>query len=337
MSLKKIAQTLGISVTTASRALNDHDDVAKETKRKVFKAAKAMGYRPNASARSLKMGKSYVIGLVYPFDVDVLNDICFTQMIDSLNKELNQLGFDLLLIPDENKDEIPVFHRLLSSQRVDALLIAHTFMDDARLRYLVKHQFPFIALGRSNISAEFAWFDFDNQQGIRMAIDYLVQQGHQKIAYIGGNQPLTFIHLRRTGYVLGMQSAQLAFDDEDCRMTEMNRRGGYQACQALLTRHVSQIPTAIITDCNMIADGAATALEQYMQCNPKRTKPVLVTYDGLPLDTLSNYPYFTITQSTRNLVGKQIANMLVQLLAGEEIKNLQVLWQPVLKIHSPNH
>lgn len=101
MSLKKIANELGLSSTTVSRALNGYDDVAAETRERIIDAAKRLGYQPNSLARRLKMGRTDAIALAYPSRPRVLNNSTFLEMISWIGIELGKRGLDLLLIPDE--------------------------------------------------------------------------------------------------------------------------------------------------------------------------------------------------------------------------------------------
>lgn len=90
MSLKKIANELGLSSTTVSRALNGYDDVAAETRERIIDAAKRLGYQPNSLARRLKMGRTDAIALAYPSRPRVLNNSTFLEMISWIGIELGK-------------------------------------------------------------------------------------------------------------------------------------------------------------------------------------------------------------------------------------------------------
>lgn len=147
MSLKKIANELGLSSTTVSRALNGYDDVAAETRERIIDAAKRLGYQPNSLARRLKMGRTDAIALAYPSRPRVLNNSTFLEMISWIGIELGKRGLDLLLIPDEPGEKYQSLIHLVETRRVDALIVAHTQPEDFRLQYLQKQNFPFLALG----------------------------------------------------------------------------------------------------------------------------------------------------------------------------------------------
>ncbi|MEC5320351.1 LacI family DNA-binding transcriptional regulator [Brenneria populi subsp. brevivirga] len=326
MSLKKIASELGISSTTVSRALNGYDDVAPATRERIVEAARRLGYQPNSMARRLKMGKTDAVALAYPSRPRVLNNSTFLEMIGWISIELAKFGIDLLLIPDELNETHDSLTRLVETRRVDALLVAHTKPDDHRLKYLQEQNFPFLALGRSNLSRPYAWFDFDNYAGSVMAVERLVALGHQRIAFLSTDAQVTYVEQRLQGYVDTLAHCSLPQPESYRQKAEPNRPGGYYATQRLLA--LDEPPTAIITDCNMLGEGAAIALQQAGRLGKQGVS--LIVYDGLPDDNLIDAAITPIMQNTRINVGKQIAAMMRSLLDGVDPQQIQVLWQPTL-------
>lgn len=323
MSLKSIAKTLGLSVTTVSRALNGYDDVSKETRARIEAEAQRLGYRPNTLARRLKMGKIDAVGLVFPIRPAPLSNSVFMDMVGEISHELARHEIDLLLIADDDLADQHSYMRLVQSRRIDALIVAHTLENDPRLEALQKIHFPFLALGRSQLSAPYAWFDFDNYAGTREATNHLIARGHQRIALLGENNGQAFIAQRRQGFLDALKAHGLS--DAWLRQISPTRRAGFQATQALLA--LPEPPTAIITDCNTHGDGAAMALAQ--QGRLTGDNPVaLVVYDGLPTDSIIETPVAAVVQATREGTGRQIAAMVQQLINGQDVQQLQVLWQP---------
>ncbi|MDK9364406.1 LacI family DNA-binding transcriptional regulator [Lelliottia wanjuensis] len=323
MSLKAIAKELGLSVTTVSRALNGYDDVSRETRARVEAEAQRRGYRPNTFARRLKMGKIDAVGLVFPVHPVPLNNSVFMDMVGEISHELARHEIDLLLIADDDLADKHSYMRMVQSRRVDALIVAHTLDQDLRLTQLQNAGFPFLALGRSQLPKPYAWFDFDNYAGTYRATRWLIDKGHQRIALLGENNSQAFITQRRSGYLDALREAGLS--SEWLRAMPPSRRAGYTATLELLS--LPNPPTAIVTDCNTHGDGAAMALAQQGRLTGSDAVS-LVVYDGLPQDSIVEADVAAVIQSTREGVGKQIADMVRQLINGEDISRLQVLWQP---------
>ncbi len=323
MSLKAIAKQLGLSVTTVSRALNGYDDVAQETRARVEAEAQRRGYRPNTFARRLKMGKIDAVGLVFPVHPVPLSNSVFIDMVGEISRELARHEVDLLLIADDDLADKHGYMRMVQGRRIDALIVAHTLDHDPRLQQLQATGFPFLALGRSQLAQPYAWFDFDNYAGTYRATQQLIALGHQRIAFLGENNSQAFIAQRRNGYLDALAQHQLS--DAYRRDMPPSRRAGYQATLALMA--LAQPPTAMITDCNSHGDGAAMALQQLGKLTGKQAVS-LVVYDGLPEDSIVTTEVAAVIQSSRAGVGKQITDMVLRLIAGEAVDQLQVLWQP---------
>lgn len=323
MSLKAIAKELGLSVTTVSRALNGYDDVSQETRARVEAEAQRRGYRPNTFARRLKMGKIDAVGLVFPVHPVPLNNSVFMDMVGEISHQLATHEIDLLLIADDDLADKHSYMRMVQSRRVDALIVAHTLDNDPRLEQLQAARFPFLALGRSQLSEPYAWFDFDNHAGTYRATRHLIAQGHQRIAMLAENNTQAFITQRRNGYLNALNESGLSH--EWLRAMPPSRRAGYNATLELLS--LSEPPTAIITDCNTHGDGAAMALAHAGKLTGDN-RVALIVYDGLPADSIVDVDVAAVIQSTRQGVGRQIADMVRRLIAGDDLATLQVLWQP---------
>lgn len=324
MSLKAIAKELGLSVTTVSRALNGYDDVSKETRARVEAEAQRRGYRPNTFARRLKMGTIDAVGLVFPVHPVPLNNSVFMEMVGEISRELAQHEVDLLLIADDDQADSHSYLRMVQSRRVDALIVAHTLDNDPRLQQLQESGFPFLALGRSQLPQPYAWFDFDNYAGTYHATQQLIALGHRRIALLGEHNEQAFITQRRDGWRDALR--QHGLRDDAQRALPPTRRAGYQATLSLLKS--PEPPTAIITDCNSLGDGAAMALQQSGRLEGEHAVSLIV-YDGLPPDSIVETDVAAVVQATRAEVGRQIADMVRRLINGEPVSALQLLWQPL--------
>ncbi|KAA8999385.1 LacI family DNA-binding transcriptional regulator [Affinibrenneria salicis] len=325
MSLKSIAQHLGLSTSTVSRALNGDPDVSSDTRQRVLSAAKASGYTPNQNARRLKRGKSDIVGLVYPFQHNLIENVGFIQNTASISAVLAQENIDVFLISDAFFDQRLSFVRLIESRSVDALIVAHTQTYDPRLIYLQEIGFPFLALGRSQLPGRYAWFDFDNEAGTMIATQAALAAGHRRIAYLGGACQLNFIRQRLHGFQRAMRQAGQTINPDWLFDIPLTSYAGYQATRAMFSADVA--PTAIVTDDRFTGEGVAIALQE-LGYRPQDI--ALYVYDGLPEDTTTTFEVIPIEQSTGDKVGEQIGRMTLSLLAGTPPEQLQVLWQPAL-------
>ncbi|HAO9775378.1 TPA: substrate-binding domain-containing protein [Escherichia coli O25b:H4-ST131] len=179
-----------------------------------------------------------------------------------------------------------------------------------------------------------AWFDFDNHAGTGQATQKLIALGHKRIALLSEDTSHTYVIARRQGWLDALNEHEL--EDTWLRLVSPTRRAGYQAVMELMSLPIP--PTAIITDNDLSGDGAAMALQLSGRLSGKAAVS-LVVYDGLPQDSIIELDVAAVIQSTRSLVGRQISEMIYQIITDSSSKPLQVVWNPVFypgkTIHSP--
>lgn len=324
VNLKMLSETLGLSQTTVSRALNGYSDVSEATRERVMEAAKTLGYKPNPQARQLATGRADAIGIVYPFGASDIGDTRFGEVVAGLTERLAEHGMDLIIHSSRPEVELETYRRLIDGRRVDALIVARTRVDDPRIQFLQERGFPFVAYGRTHTAAPYAWFDFDNEKGGRMAVERLLALGHRHIGLIHAPLDLNFAAQRRDGFLNGLRDAGITPDPAHIIEAPLNRIGGYEAVRALLAHPTP--PTALLVDNNVAGIGALRAL------GDSGWKPghgiSLIIYDGIPTEIPLTYRVTGIVQPTGEQSGRSIADLVMGVLAGKPLDTLQVLAQP---------
>jgi LacI family transcriptional regulator len=325
MNLKALADTLGMSKTTVSRALNGYPEVSEATRERVLAAAAASGYRANPVARHLAVGRSNVLGILYPLLPADLGDPMFLDVVGGISAALEAAGMNFIIAPVSPSNELPSYQQMVLGRRVDGLIVSRTLADDPRIGYLMAAGFPFVAHGRTNASAHHAWFDYDNAAGIRLALDALLAQGHRRIALLGSPQTLNFARQRRESFIDRLAEAGLPVDPRYLIESAIDRRSGYQAMQQLLAG--SSRPTAVIVDNHLSGVGAVRAL---LDAGVDIGRDMSLVVWGRMADALAGLDVATIDQPDARAAGVKMGAMLLALLEGAPAASLQELWQPVL-------
>src|SRR6185369_2174834 len=246
MNLKRLADQLGMSKTTVSRALNGYPEVSEVTRERVLKAAREAGYQANPMARSLAVGRSNVLGIIYPLLPADLGDAMFLSVVGGMSEALEARAMNLIIAPVSPANEMPSYEQMVRGKRVDGLVVSRTLVHDERIAYLSRAGFPFIAHGRTSLDAPYAWFDYDNEAGIRMAVERLLSLGHQRIAMVSAPLQMNFAAQRSASFLAALAAAGLSCDPRWLVEDSIDRRSGYAAVQQLLA--CSPRPTAIIVD-----------------------------------------------------------------------------------------
>jgi LacI family transcriptional regulator len=327
INLKELSSRLGLSPTTVSRALGGYSDVSPATRERVERAAREFGYHPNRAARQIAIGRADAVGIVYSLGSDYLGNPAFLEMLGGLAYRLEQNRIDLLLAAAPRQDELGTYERMVRGRRVDAMIVAHTEVEDVRIDYLLRSGMPFLAYGRTSHPDGYAWFDFDNEAGGRMTVQRLVELGHRRIGYVHSPLRLNFARQRHDGFTAGMRKKRLKIDTRTVVPGGLERRTGYAAGQQLLALPATLRPTAIVVDSSLGGVGVIRALLDAGVA--VGTEISVLVYEGVPSDTLlRGLDVAAITQPTPYDSGHLMGEMVLALANGRTPPRAQVLRQP---------
>ena len=326
VTLKDIAQKVGYSVTTVSRALAGYDDVAEATRQVILKTAAETGYHPNITARRLQKQCTDTIGFIIPTHGPRFSDPYFSELLAGIGNAAVEHELDLLVSTRApGAEELEVYERMVRERRVDGLLVVRTRRQDQRIAYLVEHEFPFVAFGRSDLEADFPYLDVDGEAGMRQLAQHLIDLGHRRIGYICAPLVLMFASHRMKGYKKALAASGIPFDASLVIVGELTERSGYAVGQDFLTR--DERPTAIIACNDLMALGAISAA-QGLGLTVGRDVAV-AGFDDVPLAEHANPPLTTVRQPIYE-IGQRVCEMLVYLLQGKMLEDRHVILEPQL-------
>lgn len=317
MSIRKLAQSLGLSVSTVSRALNGYPDVNADTRARVETAAREIGYRPHPVAHRLATGRTGAVALVSPVLGSSRFDNSFAQMMHGVTSQLEGAGYYLLsmaLPPEEG--ELPALQRLLDAGVVDGLILTRTRPRDARVSLLQAAGMPFVTHGRTLHNEPHAWVDTDNERAMRLAAGRLVSLGHRRIAMINGPGELTFALLRRQGFAQAVAAAGL--DPQHCPVvhSELTAAAAHAVAIELLNPpERQQRPTAIVCANDVLALGAAMACRH---SGLRVGQDISLTgYGNSESAEFADPPLTTVDHQVVES-GRHLAALLLRRMAGED-------------------
>ena len=327
VTLKDLAAELGLSITTVSRALAGYSDVADSTRRRVLEAAEEMGYVPDVTARRLQKGRTDTIGFVIPTSGPRFSDPFFSELLAGIGNEAARHNFDLLVStrPPGTTEEQAAYRRMVEGRLVDGLLVVRTRVRDWRIDYLSRIAYPFVVFGRSDLEVDFPFVDEDGFHGFRLVVEHLVELGHQRIAYISAPEDLMFGVLRSKGLKTTLEQQTVSLPPEYCIVGNLTQQSGFQAMNQLLDLPLP--PTAVAASNDLMALGAISAAQ-------KRGLVVgqdiaITGFDDIPLAEHSHPSLTTVRQPVYD-IGRQICQMLIHMILGEELPARHVLLQPEL-------
>lgn len=184
-SLEDVAKALGVSKTLVSMVLNGKASqygISKKTEERVWKMVDEMGFKPNATARKLRTGKSNVLGLIV---ADISNPF-YAKIARSVEDAANKKGYHMLICSsDENpKREADLISILADQHQVDGLIVSSTLDDPQMFDRLKRQNTPFILLDREFTIDSFPSVTVDNKKGAELLTQHLLDKGIKKIGLI---------------------------------------------------------------------------------------------------------------------------------------------------------
>lgn len=323
-----IAERVGVSPASVSRALNNLPGVSPDKRDLILKVAAELDYHPNAIARSLKGQRTNTVAYIAEVSNRSSADLFFFKaFITALAECCVRSGMDLLIHPSTGDDtQMGGVGRMLRSGRADGLILADIRHEDQRIRYLVAQQLPFVAFGRSDSGLEHASVDVDGAWGLYAATRHLIERSHRRIAFL--SLPLLYCCAtdRRAGYLRALREYGLPFDPAFVADGLTNETNARVAMERLLA--LPKPPTAFVAASDMLAIYAMSAAAQH---GLRAGRDYAITgFDNLALAEHTDPPLTTLSQPLERVCDELIA-LLVQILAKQPGAR-QVLMRPELII-----
>ncbi len=328
VTLKDIAERIGKSIPTVSRALAGFEDISLETREEVQRVAREMGYVPNITGRNLQKQRTDTIALILPSpDYLRVSDPFFSEFLSGIVAETTHDGFNLNISVGDLQDEIETYLSHYRSRRVDGFIVMRTRRQDRRIDLLRENKIPFVAYGRTQTENDFYYVDGDDTLGIHQIVDHLVALGHTRLGFIAEPSFFTKSFNRLQGFLQGLQTHNLTYDPQFVVEANFRQRSGKASAHQLLT--LPEPPTAIVASNDLLALGAEGAAQEL---GLTVGGDVSITgYDDILLAAYANPPLTTVFQPAEEL-GAMVARMLVSIIRGALPKEKHTIIEPSLVI-----
>ncbi len=209
-TLKTIAEISGFAVATVSRALAGDPKIALATRQKVASVAASVGYVPDRAAQRLRTGKTKVISLILDQHQEILG--FGNSLVVGLTQALRGTDYHLNITPHFLDDGgIGPVERIVRNKLADGIIFSRTQPFDERARFLLEHKFPFVCHGRTFLSEQHAFVDFDNEAFAKMAVEQLVRKGCKHVCIILPPEELTFRQHLKYGFMTAVSDAAVRY------------------------------------------------------------------------------------------------------------------------------
>lgn len=314
VSLKEVAAKAGVSVATASRALADHPRISEATKERVRQAAEALGYTPSAIARSLVKQETRTLGVV----TTSVTDPYAAELVRAVEDAAGAAGYTLLLLTSHHipRRELAAI-RSLQERRVDGIVVIsprgvahyHEVLEHVTVPVVLVNN----TLDHPRVHAVMA----DNRQGARLAVEYLLDLGYRRIAYVGGPTAGRTAQERLHGYLEALQAAGLEPDPDLIFPGQGRAEDGRRALQAMLA--LSPPPEAVLCYNDLTAFGVLA--EAWALGVRVPDDLAVIGFDNVPFSELTAPPLTTVAQPTDEM-GHAAVELILRQRRGEKVTDV---------------
>lgn len=329
-TIKDVAKEAGVSIATVSYVMNErYELVSEKTRDHVLDTAIRMGYRANTIARNLQSKRTNLLAYAWHSNPADQPNMVMDQFIYQLAHAAEKRNYHLLTFTHPDNDPIAVYEELIRSGRVDGFILSSTTQNDERVQYLMERKFPFVSFGRANPEWDelFHWVDTDGTAGMYIATKYLIEQGHEQIAFIGWPTTSLTGNYRLQGYLNAMSEHQLDILDHYRFHSDESENGIDEAFELWKSLPENQRPTAIVAVADYVAVAAMRTAEVYGYEIGKTMS--IVGFDDAPFVRYLQPGLTTLAQPLEH-ISEILVEMIESLLSGEEPSETRLLLSPKL-------
>lgn len=320
VSMKDIAQRCGVSVATVSKALNGQPDISEETRSRIEKTAREMGYMTNAAARALKTNRTYNLGvLLLDERRSGLGHEYFSTMLESFKVEAEVHGYDITFINHNVGGRWTSYVQHCLYRGVDGVVIACVDFTDPQVLELAESGIPLVTIDHvfSNRLAVMS----DNVSGLEELVRYVCGKGHRKIAFLHGENTVV-TRKRLAGFYQACEALGLEIPPEyirECVYHDPDRCA--KATRKLL--ELPERPTCIIFPDDFSSIGGMNVLKEMGLRVPEDIS--VVGYDGIGLARVMN---LTTYSQNAEQIGKLAAERLISVIEHPQTTLIEPIMVP---------
>ncbi|MCC9168196.1 LacI family DNA-binding transcriptional regulator [Pontibacter harenae] len=311
-TIKDIAAELGISVSTVSRALNNHPHISDKTKAKVKDLASKSDYRHNALAAGLRSNKSNIIGLIVP----KISMFFPSTVVTAIQDRLHEKGYNLMICQSNDSPALEKeLVNVLYSSRVEGLIVSTTLYteDFSYFDIFSRAGIPLMFYDRVPKSYPAHKIKGDEYTGGYLSTLHLLEQGCRRIAHITGPTSCSIYEERYQGYTDALKKYGIAVDESMVFFHELTWENAMRACEEVFA--AEPFPDAIFA-CNDTS--AISVTEHAKRVGLKIPEDLKITgYSNDPRTQIIE-PAITSVEQFPYEVGRQAASLMLELIQDKE-------------------
>lgn len=322
--IEDVARQAGVSTATVSRVLSGKPYVSDAVRQRVLGAIRDLNYHPSRVARSLRVQRSSIIGLIIS---DIQNPF-FTSVVRAVEDVAQQRGYSVILCnSDEDVEKELTYIQLMLAEQVSGLIVSPTASNNEVYRRLVEQRVPVVAIDRCVDGVPMDMVMGDNVCAAEKIVSHLIENGYQRIGAVLGTPEASTGAERYQGYINALTAHGMSLQPELVRSGPPRSSNGYELTLELLT--LPTPPDALFTGNNLLTIGALQAIYELGLRIPDDI--AVAGFDELDWMFLVR-PALTVMMQPTYEMGRQAAELLLARIDEPTRPPQQIVLQPTIKI-----
>lgn len=320
-----IADQLGVSRATVSRAMNGAPGVGPELRKKILEFAEGLGYKPNVVSQSLSKTNSKIIGLIFG---DVRNPF-YAELTFYIQMALNQYGYTVMLFNSEyNAQQEQGFIEMAKQFGLAGLILFTAQTDKKQLQEQTK-ELPIVLVNRPLDMARHDSVTMDNFKAGYIAAMHLIELGHRRIGFVRGQAISSASVQRFEGYRQALKSWSLTLREEDIMEGDLKMPTGYELAKTFFQRE--ERPTGLIVANDMMALGILDWCNENGVSIPEELS--VVSFDNINFSSVHGIELTTVSQHMKEM-GRKAAELMVRRIREPQAEYKRIILEPTLIVRN---
>ena len=325
-TITDIAEKLGVSRSTVSKAMNNAPGVGPAVRKKIIDFVEEVGYNPNTLARGLSKGKINIVALILG---DVRNPF-YSDLAFYIQKTLNENGYMVMLFNSEYEEKKEIEFIRLTEQFNFAGLILITAQSNDLKYALNKLEAPVVLVNRTFDDFEGDAVILDNFQAGYIATMHLMELGHKRIGFVAGHATSSSVVQRLHGYLQVLRNYHLPYNEEDVILRDLSFETGYDIAKEII-KDIKNRPSAFVIANDMSALGFMDCCKQYGIKIPQMLS--IISFDDIMFAALKDIELTTVSQHVKEM-SENTARLMLRKLKDPESVSERVILEPSLIVRN---
>ncbi len=316
LTIADVADALGVSKTTVSRAISGKGRIGDDTKKRVLEYIEINDYRPNVIAKGLAESKTFNIAMIIPADCNVSELPFFQNCMYGVCTAAAEKDYDVLAVYTVS-NSIKNLERVLDNNKIDGVILSRTTITDPFVKELKKRDIPFVAIGMTEDDSV-TRVDHDHRNACMQLTSFILQNGPAKIALIGGDNTHMVTRIRYRGFIDAFHAEKIPVDPELVFLNVESLDTIDEITEELLKKNAE----CIVCMDDMICSRVFQKLTKEGITVPNQIK-VASFYNSSLLE--SHVPAVTTLEFDVKELGETAAKVLLNMINGEETEKVTLL------------